>query len=86
MSSKTATQMIWHAEERIDDGNARHPADSLAWKTFDEIYPDFGGEPRNVRLALSSDGFNPFSSMSIAHSTWPVVLMPLNIAPWLCMK
>ncbi|XP_077232128.1 uncharacterized protein LOC143891598 [Tasmannia lanceolata] len=24
--------------------------------------------------------------MSIAHSTWPVVLIPYNLPPWMCMK
>ncbi|XP_071714365.1 uncharacterized protein [Rutidosis leptorrhynchoides] len=24
--------------------------------------------------------------MSVSHSTWPVVLMPYNLPPWLCMK
>ncbi|KAF7126990.1 hypothetical protein RHSIM_Rhsim11G0013600 [Rhododendron simsii] len=33
-----------------------------------------------------ADGFNPFRTMSITHSTWPVVLMPYNLPPWLCMK
>ncbi|KAG8377405.1 hypothetical protein BUALT_Bualt08G0029600 [Buddleja alternifolia] len=35
MSSKTASLMRWHADERIDDGKFRHPADALAWKDFD---------------------------------------------------
>lgn len=24
--------------------------------------------------------------MSVSHSTWPVVLMPYNLPPWMCMK
>ncbi|GKB84680.1 uncharacterized protein Tco_0956952 [Tanacetum coccineum] len=59
---------------------------SPAWKTFDFKYPDFAKEPRNVRLGLASDGFNPFRNMSTSHSTWPVVLMPYNLPPWMCMK
>ncbi|XP_071739703.1 uncharacterized protein [Rutidosis leptorrhynchoides] len=43
-------------------------------------------EPRNVRLGLASDGFNPFGNMSVSHSTWPVVLISYNLPPWLCMK
>ena len=85
-SSHTAPLMKWHADERIDDGVLRHPADSLAWKTFDERNPSFASDCRNVRLALATDGFNPFGNMSIAHSTWPIVLMILNLPPWLCMK
>ena len=78
--------MKWHADERIDDGVLRHPADSPAWKHFDERNPSFSCDSRNVRLGLAADGFNPFRSMSISHSTWPVVLIPYNLPPWLCMK
>ncbi|XP_035843728.1 uncharacterized protein LOC110929331 isoform X4 [Helianthus annuus] len=86
MSSKTAASMRWHEESRTKDGYLRHPADSPAWKTFDFNYPDFASESRNVRLGLASDGFNPFRTMSVSHSTWPVVLMPYNLPPWMCMK
>ena len=86
MSSKTASSMRWHAENRTNDGCMRHPADSPAWKSFDHRYPDFAKDPRNVRLGLASDGFNPFKNMSVAHSTWPVILIPYNLPPWMCMK
>ncbi|XP_062170410.1 uncharacterized protein LOC133876141 [Alnus glutinosa] len=76
----------WHADKRTKDGVLRHPADGLAWKEFDERYPEFASDPRNVRLGLSSDGFNPFGNMSTSHSTWPVMLIPYNLPPWMCMK
>ncbi|BFG35205.1 hypothetical protein CerSpe_214790 [Prunus speciosa] len=63
-----------------------HPADSPSWKLVDEKWPDFGNEPRNLRLALSSDGFNPHSSLSSRYSCWPVMLVTYNLPPWLCMK
>ncbi|XP_049399799.1 uncharacterized protein LOC125863867 [Solanum stenotomum] len=86
MSTKTSTEMRWHAEGRTKDGVMRHPADSIAWRNFDETHVDFAQDPRNVRLGLASDGFSPFKSMSISHSTWPVILIPYNLPPWLCMK
>lgn len=86
MSSKTAKLMKWHAEERVDDGVLRHPADSLAWKDFDRRNTCFASNSRNVRLGLATDGFNPFRSMNIVHSTWPIVLIPYNLPPWMCMK
>ncbi|CAN6676733.1 unnamed protein product [Malus baccata var. baccata] len=86
MSSKTASLMKWHAEERINDGVLRHPADTPAWKAFDAKYPDFASGIRNVRLGLASDGFSPFRTMFKPHSTWPVILMPYNLPPWMCMK
>ncbi|XP_040367423.1 uncharacterized protein LOC112178107 [Rosa chinensis] len=86
MSSKTAKLMRWHGEERTDDGVFRHPADSLAWKDFDQKHTNFSGDIRNVRLGLASDGFNPFRSMNIVHSTWPIILVPYNLPPMMCMK
>ncbi|XP_071740172.1 uncharacterized protein [Rutidosis leptorrhynchoides] len=41
---------------------------SPAWKTFDYENSEFAKEPRNVRLGLASDGFNPFGNMSVSHS------------------
>ena len=86
MSSKTASDMKWHAEKRTNDGVLRHPVDALAWKAFDSQYPDFASNSRNVRLGLASDGFNPFGNMSTNYSTWPVILVPYNLPPWMCMK
>ncbi|KAG8503532.1 hypothetical protein CXB51_001498 [Gossypium anomalum] len=47
MSSKTAESMRWHNDQRTDDGLLRHPADSLAWKSFDSKFPSFASDPRN---------------------------------------
>ncbi|XP_028085569.1 uncharacterized protein LOC114286586 [Camellia sinensis] len=86
MSKKTATDMRWHKEKRVDDGILRHPADAEAWKDFDRQHPMFAMDPRNVRLGLATDGFNPFGNMSTSYSMWPVILMPYNLPPWKCMK
>ncbi|XP_019260528.1 PREDICTED: uncharacterized protein LOC109238508 [Nicotiana attenuata] len=86
MSTKTSTLMTWHKDKRVDDGIMRHPADSMAWKSFDELHPSFASEPRNVRLGLASDGFQPFRNSKTSYRIWPVVLIPYNLPPWLCMK
>ena len=39
-----------------------------------------------MRLALTTDGFNPFGTMSNNYSMWPVVLVPYNMPSWKCMK
>ncbi|KAK6789635.1 hypothetical protein RDI58_013435 [Solanum bulbocastanum] len=57
MSTKTSTLMTWHKDKIFDDGIMRHPADSMAWKSFDELHPSFAVEPYNVRLGVASDGF-----------------------------
>ncbi|XP_041011471.1 uncharacterized protein LOC121255261 [Juglans microcarpa x Juglans regia] len=87
MSKKTAQAMRWHLEEHVQDLTCmRHPADSRVWKEFDNKHGWFSQDPRNVRLGLASDGFNPFNNMSKPYSIWPVLLVPYNLPPWLCMK
>ncbi|OIT20623.1 hypothetical protein A4A49_63398, partial [Nicotiana attenuata] len=86
MCSKIAKYMRWHAEDSNKDGIMRHPRDGEAWKRFDTTFPEFAFDPRNVRLGLASDGFNPFGTMSTNYSIWPVILVPYNLPPWLCMK
>ncbi|KAL6323438.1 hypothetical protein AAG906_039008 [Vitis piasezkii] len=87
MSRYTSADMRWHKEKRFhEDGVLRHPADSEVWKDFDNQYPWFAQDARNVRLGLATDGFNPFGTMSNNYSMWPVVLVPYNMPPWKCMK
>ena len=49
-------------------------------------FPDFGVEPRNLRLGLTIDGMNLFGNLSTNHSLWLVLLTIYNLSPWLCMK
>ncbi|XP_016206958.1 uncharacterized protein LOC107647394 [Arachis ipaensis] len=86
MCSKTSSDMLWHSQASNNDGFLRHPRDAEAWKKFDAKYTNFSADPRNVRLALARDGFNPFGNMSTKYSIWPVILIPYNLPPWLCMK
>ncbi|CAL2228637.1 unnamed protein product [Prunus armeniaca] len=86
MSTHTATDMRWHQEKRVDDDVMRHPADGEAWKEFDRTFPEFAADPRNVRLGLATDGFNPYGVLNQHHSTWPIFVFPYNLPPWKCMK
>ncbi|CAH9124429.1 unnamed protein product [Cuscuta epithymum] len=86
MSHHTADHMTWHKDGRVEDGIMRHPADTIAWKELDKAYPDFAKEARNVRLGLASDGFNPFGDIRTPYSMWPVMVVPYNLPPWMCMK
>lgn len=63
-----------------------HPTYSASWKLVDEKLPDFGEEPRNRRLALSLNGFNPHSSLSSKYNCWPVILVTNNLPAWLIIK
>lgn len=78
--------MRWHADFENKDGKLRHPRDGMAWKTFNQQFPEFALEPRNVRLGLATDGFNPFGTMSTSYSIWPVILVPYILPPWMSMK
>ena len=86
MRASTSSSMRWHKEERVHDGKMRHPADSLAWQHVDDEYKNFASDPRNVRLGLAADGFNPFGMLNVSYTTWPVILIPYNLPPWLCLK
>ncbi|XP_026384903.1 uncharacterized protein LOC113280500 [Papaver somniferum] len=85
-SAALAEQLIWHARNKSKDGKMRHPTDSLAWKHIEKKYPEFASDPRNLRLGLAADGFNPFGDLSVAHSCWPVMLVVNNFPPQLCMQ
>ncbi|XP_004309783.1 PREDICTED: uncharacterized protein LOC101296166 [Fragaria vesca subsp. vesca] len=85
-SPETSKGLTWHATTRKKDGFLRHPADSTSWKLVDEKWPTFGDKPRNLRLALSSDGFNPHSVQSNSYRCWLVILVTYNLPPWLVMK
>ena len=72
--------MRWHADRKKlkeDDPDSdpgkedmpRHPSDASQWTALDLEYPEFGKDPRNLRLGVSADGLNPFSGQSSTHST-----------------
>nr|XP_004512662.1 uncharacterized protein LOC101489810 [Cicer arietinum] len=85
-NTNDAKNVRWHADERKRDGQLRHPADSLQWRKIDDLYPEFGSEPRNLSLGLATDGMNPYGTLSSNHSSWPVLLVIYNLPPWICMK
>ncbi|KAK3204369.1 hypothetical protein Dsin_018415 [Dipteronia sinensis] len=85
-SAEKAEQLLWHSNHKSQDGRMRHPVDSMAWERIDSKYPSFASDPRNLRLALSTDGFNPFGDMSSRYSCWHVILVTYNLPPALCMS
>ena len=86
MSSKIASLIRWRHDKRTKDGIMRHPTDSLAWKSFDKLHKGFASNPCNVRIGLASDGFRPFTNSKTLYSIWPVILIPYNLSPELCMR
>ncbi|KAK1678238.1 hypothetical protein QYE76_039086 [Lolium multiflorum] len=65
MHEETAKQMTWHKYgKRFVDENKKlkmgHPSDGTAWKNFDTKHRLKAAEARNVRIAIATDGFNPY--------------------------
>ncbi|TYK11037.1 transposase [Cucumis melo var. makuwa] len=85
-SKETSKLLTWHARKRQVNDLLQHPKDALSWKKIDNLWPEFGSEPRNLRLALSTDGVNPHGDPSSRYSCWPVMLVTYNLPSWLCMK
>ena len=78
----TSQHMRWYVTGKsIKPGVMRHPVDGDAWQEFDRWYPSFAVDPRNVRVGLAADGFNPFGNMAIPYSMWSVVLTTYNLPP-----
>nr|XP_040254317.1 uncharacterized protein LOC120972841 [Aegilops tauschii subsp. strangulata] len=86
ISKKSSREVQWHKLKRQPvDNELSHPADGEAWKEFDRILLDFAAAPRNIKLGIATDGFNPFGNMSTSYSMWPVFVVPYNLPPWACM-
>nr|XP_016467687.1 PREDICTED: uncharacterized protein LOC107790290 isoform X2 [Nicotiana tabacum]XP_016467688.1 PREDICTED: uncharacterized protein LOC107790290 isoform X2 [Nicotiana tabacum]XP_016467689.1 PREDICTED: uncharacterized protein LOC107790290 isoform X2 [Nicotiana tabacum]XP_016467690.1 PREDICTED: uncharacterized protein LOC107790290 isoform X2 [Nicotiana tabacum]XP_016467691.1 PREDICTED: uncharacterized protein LOC107790290 isoform X2 [Nicotiana tabacum] len=85
-SHATITDMRWHHEHLQDERVMSHPSDSVAWKHFNETHSFFADEPRNVRLGLCTDGFQPFGQSGRKYSSWPVIVTPYNLPPCMCMN
>jgi hypothetical protein len=63
-----------------------HPANGEAWKHVDRTHTTFADNAKNLRLAVATDGFNPFDNFSSAYSMWPILVTPLNLPPWECVN
>jgi len=82
MKEESAKQMRWHKNGvRYNKDKMIHPADGEAWKSFNAKHRGKDEEARNVRVALATDGFNPYGMMSAPYTCWPVFAIPLNLPP-----
>jgi hypothetical protein len=86
ISKRTARHMRWHKGVHENEGVMGHLSNSLAWKALDNFDPYFACDARNLRIGLTTDGFDPFSSPSVPYSCWPIFVVPYNLPPSLCMK
>jgi hypothetical protein len=84
--NKESELLGWHKEKHKQDAEMiRHPTEATQWQNIDSQNLEFAIDSMNIRITMSIDGMNPFMNSS-THSTWPIVLMILNLPPWLCNK
>jgi hypothetical protein len=82
MIEESAKQITWHKNgKRYNPGKMVHPADAEAWTYFNEQHPDKPEEARNVRVALATDGFNPYGMMATPIHMLALFVIPLNGPP-----
>jgi hypothetical protein len=82
MSKESVKQMIWHKNSiRYNPDKIVNPADGEAWKSFNRNHRDKDEEAHNVRVALATNGFNPYGMMLAPYTCWPVFAIPVNLPP-----
>ena len=64
-SRETSRLLTWNARKREVNGLLQHPKDALSWKKIDNLWSKFGLEPRNLSLALSTDGSIPMEILAV---------------------
>ena len=75
-----------HAKNRSEYGVLGMPTDGSTLNNIEEKWPIFKDEPRNVRLSLAADGFNPFGELHSTYPVWPVFTINNNLPPWMTIK
>ena len=81
MTEESTKQMTWHKMgTRYNPEKLVHPSDAESYTHFDGIHHDKADDARNVRVALATDGFNPYGMssavtlvgpFSLSHSIFP---------------
>lgn len=79
-----------HVEHHSTNGILRLVANCVAWKHTDNCLLESKEEPRNLHLGghlgLALDGIYPFGIHFTTWTTWLVVIVNYNIAPWMTIK
>ena len=80
-SLRIAKMLRWAHLNKSSDGKMHGVHDSPTWRAIDTKFPSFARGFWNIRIALSADGFNPFSSLLYQWSTWPIFVFIYNLPP-----
>ena len=64
--AETREHVLWHSrnQEYRDQNVMSHPSHGSEWKSFNHKHKKVAADPRNIRLGLASDGFNPFATIA----------------------
>jgi len=82
MTEESVQQMTWHKNGvRYNPDKMVHQSDGESWRNFDAIHHEKAREACKVRVALATDGFNPYGMVAALFSCWPVFVIPLNLPP-----
>jgi hypothetical protein len=49
-------------------------------------FPNFAAHAHNIRVAIATEGFNPFGMGASPYSCWPIFVIPFNLPPGLIMQ
>jgi hypothetical protein len=76
--------MTWNKNgKRYNPDKMVRASDGEAWKHFDHEKAE---EARNVRVALATDGFNPYGMSDVMYTCWPVFVTPINLPLGVCFQ
>jgi hypothetical protein len=87
-SKKICLLPVWSTRRLMHENNQVmvHPYHSEAWKAPDDFDVDFTRDARNVCSVLATHGFSPYNMSAVSHSCWPIIAIPCNLPPCLCMN
>ena len=79
--------MDYHAKKKNQDDFIRMPTDGSTFRDMEEKWPHFKEEPRNLKISLEKDSFNPFAKMQRSiYTMWTIFVINNNIPPWFSIK
>jgi hypothetical protein len=80
MPKESAKQMTWHKNgKRYNPDKMVHASNGEAWKHFDAIHREKAEGARNVRVALATDGFNPYGMRATPYTCWSVFVIQIKL-------
>jgi hypothetical protein len=73
-------------DKRYHPDKMVHASDCEAWTHFDAIHNEKAEEARNVRVALATDGFNPYGMTTAPYTWWTIFVIPINLSQRMLSK